>query len=114
MAQSPREVAVSWFEQVWNRGDASAIERLMAPDAKFYGLGPEAMSRSDFKAMYDSFRSAFPDIRIEVVRSVAPNDGAAVGIAPRYSNILPPAGRVPRSGHSGQSASIAAIRSSSA
>ena len=28
-----RTLLHEWFEEVWNRGDAAAIDRLLAPDA---------------------------------------------------------------------------------
>jgi steroid delta-isomerase-like uncharacterized protein len=64
----------NWFEQVWNRGDESAIDRLLATEATAHGLqrgntspmrGPAA-----FKPFFRSFRSAFPDIHVEVQRTV--------------------------------------------
>jgi predicted ester cyclase len=78
MSESPKEVAESWFEHVWNRGDESAVDRLLVPDARFHGLGPAAMSPADFKRLHRDFRSAFPDIRIEVVRSVGEGEYVAV------------------------------------
>ena len=95
MPMSPREVATAWFESVWNRKDASAIDRYLAPDARMHGLGATPMSLAEFKQMHRTFCAAFPDIRIEVVRTVSEGDmvvalchvtgthgGAALGCAP--------------------------------
>jgi len=81
MSNALREVVASWFEQVWNNGDESAIDRLMAPTAKFHGLtspgddpivGPAA-----FMPFYRAFRQAFPDIHIRVLRTVCEGNMAA-------------------------------------
>jgi steroid delta-isomerase-like uncharacterized protein len=78
MAATPEAVIRAWFEEVWNRGDESAIDRLFHPDGVFSGLptsdaepirGPVA-----FKPFHQAFRSAFPDLSIEVVRTVTEGD----------------------------------------
>ena len=74
MAMSPKEVAATWFATVWNKQDASAIDRYLAPDAKMHGLGPEAMTPAEFKALHQAYCAAFPDIHIEVVRTVSEGD----------------------------------------
>jgi steroid delta-isomerase-like uncharacterized protein len=93
------EVAQEWFEQVWNRGAEDAIARLMAPTAQFHGLptpdGSPVAGPDAFKPFFRQFRQAFPDIRIEILRSVAEGEmvalhchvtgshrGDALGIAP--------------------------------
>ncbi len=81
MTVSPKEFVHSWFEDVWNKGDDTAIDRLMAPQAKFHGLpssdggpivGPEA-----FKPFFQAFRRAFPDIHVDVDRVICEGDLAA-------------------------------------
>jgi predicted ester cyclase len=74
MQKSPREVALNWFEQVWNQRSEAAIDRLLAPTARMHGLptpdGQPLVGPAGFKALYLPMRAAFPDIHIEVVRSV--------------------------------------------
>ena len=93
------EVAREWFKEVWNKGSEEAIARLMAPTARFYGLptpdGSPVVGPDAFKPFFRQFRQAFPDIRIEIERSIAEGDmvalhcrvtghhrGDALGIAP--------------------------------
>jgi len=68
----------TWFEQVWNNGDESAIDRLMAPDAIAHGLpggdGSPLRGPAAFKPFFRTFRSAFPDIHIEILRTVTEGD----------------------------------------
>ena len=73
----PREVALSWFEKVWNEGDAAAIDTHLASDARMHGLG-DPMTPAMFKAFHQTFLQAFPDIRIDVVRTVCEGDMVVV------------------------------------
>jgi len=75
---SPKEVALAWFDSVWNRKNPGAIDRYLAPDAKMHGLGDVPMKPADFKAMHGTFCAAFPDIRIDVVRTVCEGDMVVV------------------------------------
>jgi steroid delta-isomerase-like uncharacterized protein len=74
MSNASREVAVSFFEQVWNAGDETAISRLMAPNARIHGLpssdGEPIVGPAGFTPFYLAFREAFPDIRVSVLRTV--------------------------------------------
>jgi steroid delta-isomerase-like uncharacterized protein len=72
MPATPSEVLRSWFDRVWNAGDESAIDELYADTAVAHGL-PAALSPGPdgFKQVYRTFRSAFPSIRIEVLRAVS-------------------------------------------
>jgi predicted ester cyclase len=100
MPMSPKEVATTWFDSVWNRKDPTAIDRYLAPDAKMHGLGETPLTLADFKQLHRTFCAAFPDIRIEVVRTVSEGDmivvlghvtgthtGADLGAAPTQKRI---------------------------
>jgi predicted ester cyclase len=67
-----------WFDQVWNRGNASAIDELMDPQAVAHGLpvskelkGPDA-----FKPFHKAFQAEFPSIHITVEDVVTDGDDA--------------------------------------
>ena len=69
----PRECSTlvhEWFEKVWNQGARDEIDRLMASDAIVHGLkdadGNAVKGAAGFKPMYDAFRQALPDLRIDV------------------------------------------------
>jgi steroid delta-isomerase-like uncharacterized protein len=77
---NPDTVLRTWFEEVWNQGREETIDRLFARDGLAHGLpgaaplrGPEA-----FKPFFRNFRSAFPDIRIDVIRTVTEGDMGAI------------------------------------
>ncbi len=67
-----------WFEEVWNQGREATIDELAAPDIFGHGLvgpdGKEVADRESFKAFYHAFRTAFPDIRIDVQEIVHEGD----------------------------------------
>ena len=75
MSASPSAILRKWFERVWNAGDESAIDELYAANAVAHGLpsaplpGPEG-----FKPFFRSFRSAFPNLRVEITHAVAEGD----------------------------------------
>lgn len=59
-----------WFEQVWNQADESAIERLLSPTAVGYGLpGGPMRGAAAFTPYARGFRSAFPNLNIEILRT---------------------------------------------
>jgi steroid delta-isomerase-like uncharacterized protein len=67
-----------WFEEVWNQGNAAAIDELFAADGIAHGLsgdpeqplqGPES-----FKPFHATFRGAFPNIQVAVEDVIAEGD----------------------------------------
>ena len=87
MDKKPDEVAREWFERVWNRGEEGAIDALLATDARMYGLptpdGRPLVGPAAFKPFWRRFRDAFPDMRIEIVRTVT--EGELVAIQARVT-----------------------------
>ena len=81
MSPTPAAVMRRWFDEVWNQGREATIDELFAPDAIAYGLvggdiaGPEA-----FRPIFHTFRGAFPDIHISVLRTVTEGDLVAVHV----------------------------------
>ena len=70
-----------WFDEVWNAGDAAAIDRLLAPDARVHGLSPDGtplVGRNAFKPFYEQFRTAFPDLHITITEVLNEGDRVAV------------------------------------
>ena len=88
-----------WFGEVWNKGQADAIDEMLAPDVIAHGLadpaGNEVRGVEQFKQFYESFRGAFPDIQVIVEDTVSEGDkivgrcrvqgthrGSGLGLAP--------------------------------
>ena len=79
MNDSPSAILCSWFERVWNKADESGIDDLYAATAVAHGLpshplpGPEG-----FKPFYRTFRSAFPNLHIDITHCLFEGDLAVV------------------------------------
>ena len=82
MSQAPDTMIREWFEQLWNQKREDTIDRLLAPHGLVHGLptpdnqplrGPDG-----FRTLYRQFRSAFPDMKITVERTVREGDIAAL------------------------------------
>ena len=74
-------LAHEWFEQVWNKRQAGAIDRLLAENVVAHGLfddqGRELRGPAGFKRFFLQFTNAFPDIRVEVADTVSEADKIA-------------------------------------
>ena len=75
MPPTPESILRAWFDGLWNRGDEGTIDRLLHPDGVIHGLptpdGQPIHGPDNFRPFYQSFRSAFPDIRVEVQQLVS-------------------------------------------
>jgi steroid delta-isomerase-like uncharacterized protein len=80
MAESPDSVIRVWFEEVWNRGREEMIDRLFAADGVAHGLAGGSVLRgpAEYKPFFHKFRGAFPDIQVEVLRTVTQGEMIAV------------------------------------
>jgi steroid delta-isomerase-like uncharacterized protein len=70
-----------WFEEVWNKGRAEAIDEMLDSDAVAHGLadegGNELRGPEGFKPFFESFRNAFPDLEVVVEDTVVEGDKIA-------------------------------------
>jgi steroid delta-isomerase-like uncharacterized protein len=69
-----------WIQQVWNEKRPEVIHELLTPDVKAYGMGPNGTvleGPDAFRAAYDLFTGAFPDVQISVEKVVASGDMVA-------------------------------------
>ncbi len=99
MTITPDALIRQWFEQLWNQGNEATIDALMASDALIHGLpspdGQAIRGAAGFKPFYQALHTAFPDLRVEVVRTITEGDlvvahchttgthrGATLGFAP--------------------------------
>ena len=66
---SNKQFVRRWWDEVWNRRDASAISRLMAKDAVAHGLGPngaDLIGPEGFLPFHQAFTQGFPDLQIVI------------------------------------------------
>lgn len=81
MSEANKQLIQRWFEEVWNKGRADAIEEMIADDCVIHGLGDATgqpvTGPSEFKSFHATFREAFPDITVSVDDTVAEGDKVA-------------------------------------
>ena len=74
-----KDIAIAWFERVWNQKDATAIQDLMHPEAVAHTEGGVVSGPAGFmEALHSPLMSAFPDIRVELRGVIAEGDDAVV------------------------------------
>jgi steroid delta-isomerase-like uncharacterized protein len=79
MSAENKALVRRWFEEVWNKGRASAIDELLAPDAVIHGLGPADLhGPAGFKRFHTAYREAFPDLKVQIEDIVAEGDIVAI------------------------------------
>src|SRR5258705_13218740 len=77
MSEANKALVQRWFEEVWNKGRAEAIEEMFAADGIAHGLGDTVLDPGAYREFYTSFRGAFPDIVVTVEDMVAEGDKVA-------------------------------------
>jgi len=96
-----RALARRWFVRVWNQKSTSTIDEMMTPNCVIHGLSEEGETMrgpAQFRRFYDPFRSAFPDIHIEVEDVLLDGRKTAVRISAAGTHTgeglgIPPTGR---------------------
>ena len=80
-SEDPKVLVRRWFEEVWNRGRAEAIDEMFAEDGVAHGLADETgaplRGPGGFKPFFQKFRDAFPDIEVVVEDAIAEGDKVA-------------------------------------
>jgi steroid delta-isomerase-like uncharacterized protein len=81
MPEDNKALVRRWFEEVWNKGRAEAIDEMFADDGVAHGLSDETgeplRGPANFKAFFHNFREAFPDIEVVVEDTISEGDRVA-------------------------------------
>ena len=81
MSEDNQTVIRRWFEEVWNKGRAEAIDEMFAEDGVAHGLADETgeplRGPANFRAFHGKFREAFPDIEVVVEDVITEGDKLA-------------------------------------
>ena len=81
MSQENETLIRRWFEEVWNKGRAEAIDEMFDCEGIAHGLsdaeGNELCGPEGFKPFFESFRNTFPDLQIVVEDTVVEGDKIA-------------------------------------
>lgn len=67
-----------WFEEVWNKGRAEAIDEMLIPHVRTNGLehpdGTAVEGSGAFKAFHQQLCSSFSEIHVDVTQTVTEDD----------------------------------------
>ena len=78
MSEENKQVVRRWFDEVWNKGRADAIEELFDENGIAHGLSddPSKPIRGprEYRPFYNVFRQAFPNMVIVIEDMVAEGD----------------------------------------
>jgi steroid delta-isomerase-like uncharacterized protein len=70
-----------WFEEVWNKGRAEAIDELFDEEGVAHGLADEGgaplRGPANFRVFHSKFREAFPGIEVVVDDAISEGDKVA-------------------------------------
>lgn len=78
-SSTPREIAIQWFESVWQSRSREAVHQLMAADAVAHLQGGgSTRGPVEFMDFHNQILSAFPNLSLRVLRSVGDEDQACV------------------------------------
>ena len=70
-----------WFEEVWNKGRAEAVDEMFDEEGVAHGLadegGAELRGPAHFRVFHQKFRGAFPDTEVVVEDAISEGDKVA-------------------------------------
>jgi len=70
-SDSPKAVALRWFQEVWNDHRAETVHELMASHARGYSEGGEVTGPGEFvQLVHAPMLDAFPDLGLTVEDSI--------------------------------------------
>ena len=81
MSEENKALVQRWFEEVWNKGRADAIDELFDENGIAHGLSDDPSNPlkgpSNFRPFHAAFREAFPNMTIVVDDMIAEGDKVA-------------------------------------
>ena len=81
MSEENKQLVRRWFDEVWNKGRADAIDEMFDEDGIAHGLSDDPANPikgpTGFKPFHVLFREAFPNMEIVVEDMVAEGDKVA-------------------------------------
>ena len=73
-----KQLAVRWFDEVWNQGNTATIDELFPPQGVMHGLGPDIVGPQAYKMYHAGYRTAFPDFHMRIDDMVVEGDTIAI------------------------------------
>jgi steroid delta-isomerase-like uncharacterized protein len=81
MSEENKALVRRWFDEVWNKGRADAIEEMFDANGIAHGLSDDPAKPitgpRDYRPFYEVFRQAFPNMEIVIEDMVAEGDKVA-------------------------------------
>ena len=81
MSEANKQLIRRWFEEVWNKGRADAIEEMLDQNSIVHGLSDDPanpiIGPPDFRPFHSLFREAFPNMTVVVEDTIAEGDKVA-------------------------------------
>lgn len=76
---TPQEIAVKWFESVWQHRSRETVFALMAPTAVHHQQGGSTSTGpGEFMAFHEQILTAFPNFSLRILRSVGDDTQACI------------------------------------
>jgi predicted ester cyclase len=90
MSVANKVLVYRWYEEVWNRKRESAIDEMLSPDVRMYGLTGDpteaAHGTEAFKKYWRVMIGVFPDVQIAVESTIAEEDKVAARCSMRATH----------------------------
>jgi steroid delta-isomerase-like uncharacterized protein len=81
MSEENKALVRRWFEEVWNKGRADAIDEMFDENGIAHGLADDSSNPirgpKNFRPFHTTFREAFPNMNIVIEDMVAEGDKVA-------------------------------------
>lgn len=79
-----------WFDEVWNKGRAEAIDEMFAADGIAHGLGEvgiDVEGPAAFKPFFERLRGAFSEFEVTIEDALAEDDRVAARWTARLTHV---------------------------
>lgn len=104
MSDANKALLNRWFDEVWNKHNAAAIDEMVTDDLVIHGLtdaqGKDITGVANFKAFHEQFCGAFPNVVVNVEDVISEGDrvvgrcavsakhtGENLGLAPTNADV---------------------------
>ena len=74
MSETNKAITERWLNEIWNKGDMSALPQLVSEDFVFHGFGGDVRGHEGLKERMAFLGEAFPDGRLTNDETIAKGD----------------------------------------
>jgi len=75
MSEKNKDLIRRWFSEVWNNSDEKAIDKMLHPESRAFGLGDEPLiGPSGFSPFYAAFKKDYSGIHVKLDKVFAEGD----------------------------------------